>query len=56
MDPRGLLKFVLIKGVSSFKGPNNTYLYEVGTWSSVLNKEVSSFQGCPFTLHKKQPK
>jgi len=32
--------------VSSFQGANNTYLYEVGTWSSVLIREVSSFQGC----------
>ena len=55
-DTLGPLKCVLIRGVSSFQGANNTYLYEVGTWSSVLNKEVSSFQGCPFTLHKKQPK
>ncbi len=39
------IKCVLIREVSSFQG--NTYLYEVGTWSSVLNREVSSFQGCP---------
>jgi len=41
------LKCVLIRRVSSFQGANNTYLYEVGTWSSVLIREVSSFQGCP---------
>ena len=29
------------------QGANNTYLYEVGTWSSVLIREVSLFQGCP---------
>ena len=40
-------KCVLIGEVSSFQGANNTYLYEVGTWSSVLIREVSSFQGCP---------
>ncbi len=27
--------------VSSFQGANNTYLYEVGTWSSVLIRETS---------------
>ena len=43
----GPLKCVLIRGVSSFQGANNTYLYEVGTWSSVLIREVSSFQRCP---------
>jgi len=47
MDTLGPLKCVLIRGVSSFQGANNTYLYEVGTWSSVLIGEVSSFQGCP---------
>ena len=41
------LKCVLIRGVSSFQEANNTYLYEVGTWASVLIGEVSSFQGCP---------
>ena len=46
-DAFGPLKCVLIRGVSSFQGANNTYLYEVGTWSSVLTREVSSFQGCP---------
>ena len=46
-DTLGPLKCVLIRGVSSFQGANNTYLYEVGTWSSVLIREVSSFQGCP---------
>ena len=46
-DTLGPLKCVLIRGVSSFHGANNTYLYEVGTWSSVLIREVSSFQGCP---------
>ena len=43
----GPLQYVLIRGVSSFQGVNNTYLYEVGTWSSVLIRGVSSFQGCP---------
>jgi len=46
-DTLGPLKCVLIRGVSSFQGANNTYLYEVGTWSSVLIRKVSSFQGCP---------
>jgi len=46
-DTLGPLKCVLIRGVSSFQGANNTYLYEVGTWSSVLIREVSSFQRCP---------
>ena len=38
---------VCTREVSSFQGENITYLYEVGTWSSVLIREVSSFQGCP---------
>jgi len=46
-DTLGPLKCVLIRGVSSFQGENNTYLYKVGIWSSVLIREVSSFQGCP---------
>ncbi len=33
--------------VSSFQWVNNTYLYEVGTWSSVLIREVSLIQGYP---------
>ena len=33
MDTLGPLQYVLIRGVSSFQGVNNTYLYEVGTWS-----------------------
>jgi len=43
-DTLGSLKCALIRGVSSFQGANNTYLYEVGIWSSVLIREVSSFQ------------
>ncbi len=27
--------------VSSLQGASNTYLYEIGTWSSVLNSGVS---------------
>ena len=46
-DILGSLKCVLIEEVSSFRGVNNTFLYEVGTWSSVLIRDVSSFQGCP---------
>ena len=34
------LKCVLIRGVSSFQGANDTFLYEVGTWSGVLIREV----------------
>ncbi len=45
-DTPGPLKCVLIREVSSFQGVNNTYLYDVGTWSSVLNREVSIIQGC----------
>ncbi len=40
-DTLGLIKCVLTREVSSFQGANNTYLYEVGTWSSVLIGEVS---------------
>ncbi len=40
------MKCVLIREVSSFQGANNTYLCEVGTWSSVLIREVSLIQGC----------
>ncbi len=47
MDTLGPLKCVLIREVSSFQGANNTYLYEVGTWSSVMIREVSLIQGCP---------
>ncbi len=46
-DTLGPMKCVLIREVSSFQGVNTTYLYEVGTWSSVLIREVSlinSFQ------------
>ena len=32
---------------SSFQEVNNTCLYEVGAWSRVLIREVSSFQKCP---------
>ena len=32
-DTLGPLQCVLIGGVSSFQGANNTYLHEVGTWS-----------------------
>ena len=46
-DTIGLLNCVLIREVSSFQGVNNTYLYEVGTWSGVLIRGVSSFQRCP---------
>ncbi len=41
------IKCVLIREVSSFQGANNTYLYEVGTRSSVLIREVPSIKGCP---------
>ncbi len=37
----------LIREVSSYQGVNNTYIYEVGTWSSVLIREMSLIQGCP---------
>ncbi len=40
-DTLGPIKCVLIREVSSFQGATNTYLYEVGTWSSVLIREVS---------------
>jgi len=40
-------KMVLIREVSSFQGANNAYLYGVGTWSSVLIREVFSFPGFP---------
>ncbi len=46
-DTLGPIKFVLIKEVSSFQGANNAYLYKVGTWSSVLIREVSLIQGYP---------
>ncbi len=39
--------------VSSFQGANNTYLYEVGIWSSVLIREVSFKKGSTvFPLHE----
>ncbi len=47
MDTLGPMKCDLIREVSSFRGANNTYLYEVWTWSSVLIREVSLIQGCP---------
>ncbi len=31
--------------VSSFQGANNTHLFELGTWSSVLIREVSFKRG-----------
>ncbi len=34
--------------MSSFQGVNNTYLYEVGTWSSVLIRDVSFNTGESF--------
>ncbi len=47
------MKCDLIREVSSFQGANNTYLYEGGTWSSVLNSGVSFKRGStvhnPFT-------
>ena len=46
-DTLGPLVCVLIRGVSSFQGANNTYLCEVGTWSSVLIREVSFKRGSP---------
>ncbi len=47
-DILGPIKRVLLREVSSFQGANYTYLYEVGTWSSVLIRGVSLIQGCPF--------
>ncbi len=41
-DTLGPIKCVLIREVSSFQGANNTYLHKVGTWSSVLIREVST--------------
>ncbi len=43
-DTLGSMKCVQI---ASFQGANNTYLYVVGTWSSVLIGEVSLIEGCP---------
>jgi len=43
----GPLKCVLIGEVSSFRGVNNTYLYEFETWSNVLIRDVSSYHGYP---------
>ncbi len=43
-DNLGPIKCVRIREVSSFQGVNSTHLYEVGTWSSVLSKEVSLIQ------------
>ena len=37
----------LYREVSSFQGTNNTYLYDAGTWSGVLIRNLSSFQTCP---------
>ncbi len=38
--------------VSSFQGENITYLYEVGTWSSVLIRDVSScISGGKYLIH-----
>ena len=36
MDSLGTKILVLISEVSLFQGQNGMYLYEVGTWSSVL--------------------
>ena len=47
MDTLGTKIFVLISEVSSFQGDNNMQLYKVGTRTSVLNNQVSLFQGCP---------
>ncbi len=46
-DTLGPIKCVLIREMSSFQGVNNTHLYEFGTWSSILIREVSLIQGCP---------
>ncbi len=46
MDTLGPMKCVLIR---SFQGVNNTYLYEVETWSSVLIREVSLTLSNPTT-------
>ncbi len=46
-DTLGPIKCVLISEMSSFQGANSTYKYEVGTWSSVLIREVSLIQRCP---------
>ncbi len=37
-----------------FQGANNRHLciYRVGTWSSVLIREVSLIEGCPLTLYQ----
>jgi len=43
MDTIGPLKCVQMREVSSFQEVNNTYLYGVGTWLSVVIREVSSF-------------
>ena len=43
-DTIRLLKCVMIREVSSFQGVNNTYLYEVGIWLTVLIRKVST---CP---------
>ncbi len=47
MDTPGPINYLLIREVSSFQEANIAYLYEVGTWSSVLIREVSLIQGCP---------
>jgi len=41
MDTIRPLKCVIITEVSSFQGVNNTYLYEVGIWLSILISKVS---------------
>ncbi len=46
-DTFGPIKCVLIREVSSFQGANSTHIYEVGTWASVLIREVSLIQGRP---------
>ena len=50
-DTLGLLKCVLIREVSSFQGANITYLYGVGTWSSVRVSEVSFKRGSTVVHH-----
>ncbi len=49
-DTFGPIKCVLIREGSSFQGANDTPVYEVGTWSSVLIREVSLIQGCPLRV------
>ncbi len=47
-DTLGPIICVLNREVSSFWGANNTFLYEAGTWSSVLIREVSLISGVSF--------